>query len=329
MSNAGLHNILDVTLRDGGYLNNWSFSVEEINATLSFLDSLGLRWAEVGFLRSPEKTTSLVNGCPLSFLKSLHNRYRNIQLVGMLNPADGDWNSAIIGKLPYISLIRIPCTSELVESALEIAHNIKAQACDVKISLNLICISSYSYDEIQNLLIQITKSPDIDIVYFADSRGALRPNDVEKIVTLGKKTCSSSLGFHAHDTLGNALENSNRAIACGCEWIDATFNGFGLAGGNLSLENYLIQNALLSNNNKVTKIQITEFINQSLPLKHPSIAKRNILKLLANKNIDPIWDEQLQERYQQKFNAYIEMLPWNYYKSIDDVFCPEKSTKNA
>jgi 4-hydroxy 2-oxovalerate aldolase len=110
--------------------------------------------------------------------------------------------------------------------------------------LNLICISSYSYNEIESLLKIIVKSPNIDIVYFADSRGVLYPDEVEKIVTLGKKFCNRPLGFHAHNTLGNAVENSDRAFDCGCEWIDATFNGFGLAGGNLSLGDYLIQHQL-------------------------------------------------------------------------------------
>ena len=329
MNNVSLNNVLDVTLRDGGYLNSWNFSIGEVDATLSFLDSLGLRWVEVGFLRSPKKMTSLVNGCPLSFLRDLHNRYRNIHLVGMLNPADGDWRSAVMGKLSYISLIRMPCTSELVESALEIARDLKIQARNIKISLNLICVSSYSCDEIGDLLKRIIRSPDIDIIYFADSRGALYPDDVEKIIMLGKKLCDSPLGFHAHDTLGNALENANRAFACGCEWIDATFNGFGLAGGNLSLENYLARNALLPNKGGVTEMQVADFVSRSLPLEHPSMVERNVLKLLANKNIDPIWSDQLQEKYQQDLGAYIGKLSWDYYKNIDDVFCPKTSTAGA
>lgn len=57
-------NILDVTFRDGGYLNRWQFSVEQSKRVLNFLQDQGLNKVEVGFLRTPNRSTSPVNGCP-------------------------------------------------------------------------------------------------------------------------------------------------------------------------------------------------------------------------------------------------------------------------
>ena len=319
MRNLTLANVLDVTLRDGGYLNKWQFSPEEITSTLDFLYKIGLRKVEIGFLRSPENSTSLVNGCPPDFLSKIHALYPDMELVCMLNPAEKNWRAAVAGKLPHISLIRMPCTSELIKPALEIAQELHAQSDHIKVSLNLICVSSYSQQEISCLLEKIAPSSNIDIIYFADSRGALHSHEVEDIVSLAKKICDQTLGFHAHDTLENAVENSNRAFACGCEYVDTTLNGFGLAGGNTSLGTYLDNNGLLPSE-FVTKTEITDFCSQHLSLKHPSMENRRLYRVLAQKNIDPVWSNLLAEKYQNKINEHLVMLPRDYYKTIEDVF---------
>lgn len=319
MRTVNFDNVLDVTLRDGGYLNQWQFSQPEIDHTLAFLYKIGIRKVEVGFLRSPENTTSSVNGCPSDFLARIKTLYPDLELVCMLNPAEKNWRSAIAGKLPYISLIRMTCTSELIQPALEIAHELHQQSNNLKVSLNLICVSSYSKEEISYLLDKIASSRDIDIIYFADSRGALHPCEVESIVSLAQKICDQPLGFHAHNTLGNAVENSNRAFACGCEWIDATLNGFGLAGGNTSLGDYLEHNELLPPEWE-TKTEITRFCDQYLSLEHPCLEDRKMYEMLASKNVDPVWSNQLVKKYQNKINEHLMRLPRAYYKRIEEVF---------
>ena len=42
--------LLDCTLRDGGYVNDWNFGHSVISGTYKRLDSAGLDYIEVGFL---------------------------------------------------------------------------------------------------------------------------------------------------------------------------------------------------------------------------------------------------------------------------------------
>ena len=42
-------NILDCTLRDGGYYNNWDFSKELVNDYLQAISLSGIRYVELGF----------------------------------------------------------------------------------------------------------------------------------------------------------------------------------------------------------------------------------------------------------------------------------------
>ena len=317
-SKLGLNNILDVTLRDGGYLNEWNFSHSQVLSLIKFLNGLGLQKIEIGFLRAPEDATSLVNGCPSAFLAEVKSLYPDMNFVGMLKPSQNNFEAALADKLPFLSLIRMPCTPELVETALSIAKVIRQKGLNIKISLNIICISSYSYNELSSLMEKVAPNEDIDILYFADSRGALRPHEIEPFIALAKTYWIGELGFHAHDTLGNAIENSDRAFACGCRWIDASLNGFGLAGGNTSLISYMASNSLVSPDHEVEQ-EARKFWLNHLPLEHPADQVRQLYGFLAERNIDPVWTDQLIKHYGDSMRDRVAPLPRAQYQKIETV----------
>ena len=41
--------ILDCTLRDGGYYNNWNFNIDKIQKYLDLISKSGIRYSEIGF----------------------------------------------------------------------------------------------------------------------------------------------------------------------------------------------------------------------------------------------------------------------------------------
>ena len=50
--------LLDCTLRDGGYYNNWNFSKNEIQNYINNIQSTGIKYVELGF-RFNEKLKDL------------------------------------------------------------------------------------------------------------------------------------------------------------------------------------------------------------------------------------------------------------------------------
>lgn len=42
-------NILDCTLRDGGYYNNWEFDANLVNDYLGVMSKIGIKYVEIGF----------------------------------------------------------------------------------------------------------------------------------------------------------------------------------------------------------------------------------------------------------------------------------------
>jgi 4-hydroxy 2-oxovalerate aldolase len=309
-------NILDVTLRDGGYLNQWQFADKEVDAVLGYLGSCGISRAEVGFLRAPADGTTAVNGLPAEFLKRLGEAHPALGLVGMLNPADPHWRAAIEGRLGHLSLIRLTCTAEVLDRALIIADAIRQAPRAPAVSVNLICISSYRHAEVAELLKRVDGCEAVDYLYFADSRGALAPREVGPLIALARRHCDKALGFHAHDTRGHAVENSRVAFARGCELVDVSLNGFGLAGGNTPFAGLLAAAGLADAG---IEERTQAFCAQHLSLRHAPGDDRALFRALADRNVDPIWSDALTERYPGRLMSLLASLPRRPYKTQDEV----------
>jgi 4-hydroxy 2-oxovalerate aldolase len=50
----GKIHLLDCTLRDGGYINNWAFGEDAIKGVIRKLELTGIEMIEVGFMRKVE-----------------------------------------------------------------------------------------------------------------------------------------------------------------------------------------------------------------------------------------------------------------------------------
>ena len=93
------------------------------------------------------------------------------------------------------------------------------------------------------------KKAQPDILYFADSLGAMLPNDVLKYIDYLKVHWDGELGIHTHNNLGNAINNSIRAMDLGVQWVDSTITGMGRGPGNTETEYLLIEMKKYSKDN--------------------------------------------------------------------------------
>jgi 4-hydroxy 2-oxovalerate aldolase len=283
---------------------------------LGYLARCGIGRAEVGFLRPAGSGTTAVDGCPSAFLHRLAEAHPAIGLVAMLNPAEPNWRAVIDDRLQALALVRLTCTAEVLGQALEIAEAIRGASAATRVSINLICISSYSHDEVVDLVRRVDHCAAADYLYFADSRGALAPREVGPLIDLARRHCRQSLGFHAHDTRGNAVENSRVAFAHGCALVDVSLNGFGLAGGNTPFAGLLADAGLADDG---IDARTRAFCADHLSLRHAPGDDRALYRALADRNVDPIWSEALTERYGSRLKDLLRALPRRTYKTQGEV----------
>jgi len=267
--------ILDCTLRDGGYYNNWDFSNKLISKYLNSMSSCGVEYVELGF-RSFESNT-FKGACAYAqdeFLNSLKIP-RNLKVAVMINVSEllnyktknPLQNIKILfkkNKNSLVKLVRLACHYHEVEKILVVASWLKKQK--YKVAINLMQIDQRSDQEIETIG-KILKKDFIDILYFADSMGGLETINIGKIINLLKKNWKGDLGIHTHDNMSRAIENTNAAVKAGVKWIDSTVMGMGRGPGNAKTE-YIVLQYKDYINRKINLIPLLNTIDQEFkPLK--------------------------------------------------------------
>ena len=254
-------NILDCTLRDGGYYNNWHFDKDLINEYLKVMDIIKVDYVEIGFrFIDKVKTKGPTAYSEESFLKSLKIP-KNLKIGIMINAADFVSSKDIISlakknfrskKNSIISLVRVACHYNELHSIKPLINWLKKSG--YKVGINIMQIPELSFKEIKKS-VSLIKKTNADILYFADSLGSLDSNKTIKIIKNIRLFWKGPMGIHTHDNMGKALENSIAAINNSVQWIDSTVTGMGRGPGNTKTEYAILEfKSKKLNNEKLLKL---------------------------------------------------------------------------
>ena len=248
MKNLRKITLLDCTLRDGGYYNNWDFSIQIAQDYLNAISNSGIKFVELGFRSLKKKgfkgpnwytTDSYIDGLSIP---------KNIKLGVMVNVFELTSHSLGFKKATDIlfknkkysklKFVRLACHFSEFEQATKICKILKKKG--YMVGINLMQISEQSE---KNLIFAAKKAEKVkpDILYFADSLGSMDSNKIKKVISTLKRFWKGQIGIHAHDNLGKALSNSLTAIENGATWIDSTVTGMGRGPGNVQTEFLLLE----------------------------------------------------------------------------------------
>ena len=267
--------ILDCTLRDGGYYNNWDFSKELIEEYLQAMSAAKIEYVEIGF-RFLKKDIYL-GPCAYttpSFLETL-NIPKNLKIGIMINAKDiisNNFSNAEIDKIFFqfsrkkkISFVRFACHLNEVKKIALICNRLNKM--NIITAINLMQISEIKDKEIEDTLRLLSKSK-LDLFYFADSLGNLEPHNIIHIANLIKRNWKKDIGFHAHDNMSRALINGVAAFENGINWIDSTVTGMGRGAGNIQTEFALMQFTKNLNKNSDISLLLKLIEKRFAPMKN-------------------------------------------------------------
>ena len=262
-------NLLDCTLRDGGYYNNWDFDKNLIRDYLDAMDSLQIDFVEIGF-RSL-KNNHFSGGVAYStdtFLSNLSIPTGLINKIGVMingseiaNPKNQIY---CLEKLfnskdqSPVSLVRVACHVNEFKNCLSASKWLKKKG--YLVGFNLMQIADRSLEEITELAKEANDYP-IDVLYFADSMGSLSLSQLRDITQAFRNGWEKDLGIHTHDNIGQAVNNSIEAINLGISWVDSTVTGMGRGSGNAQTE-YLILALANSRRNEGNFIKLLKLIEK-------------------------------------------------------------------
>jgi 4-hydroxy 2-oxovalerate aldolase len=240
-------NLIDCTLRDGGYYNNWEFARELVIDYLNAMElaqvdyvELGLRNFDSGKFHGPYyyTTDNYLNTLNLPMSLKYAVMVNASELMGYKEGCVKAVDTLFVeASKSAISLVRVACHFSEITLIKDALKALKAKG--YKLGLNLMQISDRTLDEIRQF-IYIAHECNVDVLYFADSTGSLLNVDVEVIVKAINRDWAGGIGIHAHNNMGHALSNSLVAISLGATWVDSTVMGMGRGPGNLETENILL-----------------------------------------------------------------------------------------
>lgn len=231
--------LIDVTLRDGGYQTDFNFDEKTLKHIVQSIDQSGVEFIEVGYRNGPAiktKNIGLSGFCTKEYLLKCLKLIKNVKLCVMLHPSNVSFTDLKILKECNVELCRVCISPQNYFDAIKTIR--EALSIGLKVSANITHISKYQEQKLDEIVYNLSQL-DLNVIYFADSNGALKPNQVESLFLKYSKKCQKPLGFHAHDNLGLSVINSVKAIESGATFIDASLAGIGKGIGNLKLEFFI------------------------------------------------------------------------------------------
>ncbi|GGF99713.1 aldolase catalytic domain-containing protein [Paenibacillus abyssi] len=231
--------IVDCTIRDGGLVNNWDFSVEFVQHLYNSLNEAGVDYMEIGYKNSPKLLKGAESAGPWrflddEFLRTVIPQKLNTKLSALVDIGRVDENDILPREESLLDLIRVACYIQDVDKALQLVSLFHERGYET--TLNIMALSNVMEHQLLEAFELINESV-VDVVYIVDSYGSLDPNDFSLLVDKFKKHLPNKrLGVHTHNNLQLAFANTLISAEKGVELLDASVYGMGRAAGNCHTE---------------------------------------------------------------------------------------------
>ena len=235
--------VLDVTLRDGGCVNDFNFGQAYMTKILAAQERAGIDIIELGYLDekkgSQSGRTQYINEQVITECLLTHKK-PGIEYVAMM-----DYGKFTPSKLrpktkDGIDGIRIAFHKEAARKVIEAGRQVILKG--YKLYVQPMITLRYSDSELLELISLVNRElPELSGFYIVDSFGEMRPNDMNRVLNLVDHNLAPSitLGFHSHNNLQMSYSNAcamlsfptNRDII-----LDSSIMGMGKGAGNLNTE---------------------------------------------------------------------------------------------
>lgn len=279
--------VLDCTLRDGGYCNQWQFGETNIRRIIKSLSDSYINIVECGFLTNRVKYDSEFSKfTTINELNSvISNSTTSTLYVAMSNFGEYDFSTLPEYSGNGVCGLRLAFHKKNAKEALKQARIIITKG--YKLFLQPMVSLCYSDEEFLDL-INVANDLNPYAFYIVDSFGEMKSKDLTRLFYMIEHNLSDNIfiGFHSHNNMQLAYSNAQKLVEMQTSRnliIDSSVFGMGRGAGNLNTELF------------------TEYLNEC----------RN-----TNYDIKPlltIIDEVLNRFYQQKNWGY--SLP-NYLSAL-------------
>lgn len=331
--------VLDCTLRDGGYCNQWNFGYKNIKRILNGLTEADIDIVECGFLTNAviyhKDFTKYTN---MNEINVILPQKRDKKLyVCMINYGEFDIVDLPAAHTASVDGFRIAFHKKDMNAALELCRQVKDLG--YKVFIQAMVSLTYSDEEFLTLIKNVNKLEPYSF-YIVDSFGVMKKNDLIRLFYLVDHNLNPniSVGYHSHNNLQLAYANAQALVNIRTTRdliIDTSIFGMGRGAGNLNTElfieylndnfgsKYFLKPILALMDEIIDKFYQKNYWGYSLPNylsakhnTHPNYAKfLDEKKTLTIENMDEIF-ELIEEPKRFEFDQkYIQQLYEEYLET--------------
>lgn len=279
--------VLDCTLRDGGYCNEWRFGEQNTKKIVQSLSDAEIDVIECGFLTNtveynPDVTKFTDLNQVTQFLPSDRERKK---YVVMLNYGEYDVNKIPPREQGMVDGIRVAFHKKDLQASMELCRQLKAKGYIVFVQA---MVSLCYTDEEFIRLIHLANEIEPYAFYIVDSFGMMKKKNLLRFFYMIEHNLKDNIwiGFHSHNNMQLAYSNAQALVEVQTNRnlvIDSSVYGMGRGAGNLNTELFI------------------EYLNETTGTKYS-------LKPLLN-----VIDEILNRFYERNYWGY--SLP-NYVSAV-------------
>ena len=342
--------LMDSTLRDGGYINDWNFGRDAIQGIRVKLAKAGLKYIEIGFIKG---------NIPGNVFSEDRTMYPDIRCIAdVIAPKEPD--VTYVGMLDMSAPISyddiVPCDGSSVDALRVIFKKNKMQegydCCKYcrdqgyKVFVQPVGTDNYSDKEFIEL---IEKFNDLEpyAFYIVDSFGLIKRKQFLRLMYLADNNLcrTSKIGYHSHNNLQQAFGNAESAAEMSLSHdliLDACVFGMGRGAGNLNMElfaEYLNENCGAHYRLEPMLEIIDEYLNEihehhfwgySLPfyLSATNNCHPNYALYFSEKGTltEKSFNELLKSIPKEKKAVYNKADAEEFYKKYMEVYIDDKDT---
>lgn len=323
-------NLLDCTLRDGGYLNDWEFGHDNIVNIFERLVSANVDIIEIGFLNESREYD--VNRTIFPDAESVNRTYAGLakhdsMIVGMIDYGTCGIEKVIPASDSVMDGIRVIFKKEKKDKAIAFCKQIKELG--YKVFAQAVSITSYDDAELMELIRLVN---DLEPYAFSlvDTYGLLHKNQLMHYFDFVNEHMKTSigLGYHSHNNFqlayANCIEVMELPLLERDIVIDGTLYGMGKSAGNAPLE--LLASYLNDNLGKHYHCsQLLEAIDVTMLDLYKQIPWGYSFKffLSASKDCHPNYVTYLMDKKKlsmKSINEILDKLEWSKRLSYDQEY---------
>lgn len=235
--------VLDVTLRDGGCVNNFNFGQIYMEKILAAQEASGVDMIEMGYI--DEKNGSAFGRtqyCNVEVISEhiLTHKKKGVTYVAMMDFGKFNTDNLCPRSEKTIDGLRVAFHKKDMHNMIAVCKQILAKGYQVYIQPMITL--RYSDTELLELISLVNSElPMASGFYIVDTFGEMRPNDMQRMMNLVDHNLipSMPMGFHSHNNIQMSYSNACAMLQFPTKrnlMIDSSIMGMGKGAGNLNTE---------------------------------------------------------------------------------------------